>query len=469
MQAPNSSNTQPPNQRKAERGAALVTSVLLLGVLSAVALTVLAVVHKEGRIAGSDLKRTQTFYAAAAGIEKMTTDFSALFQNTSRPTAAQLLRIQNTPPAELTTEGYTMNQIIGLDGTTLNAMRATQGITNGAYPQVTIQGGPFNGLSASVAPYIISSMATSPDGTEVALTRQMNNYLIPIFQFGMFSNSDIQLHPGPPFAFNGRIHANGNIYANGDVTFLAKVTTANELIYDVIRNGTTRIGSVDMQVGSVVVPLTMGSMFGGPNIVGSTVDQRGFFPGSPDGSINSAWDSTSIGPATAGVPNQFGGQLQTRTTGGVPLVLPLQLTGSQTWELIKRQVPGDSEVVSESRYHSKSQIRILVDDENPSTSDASGIPAGQGVALSQFDPIALPNAASAAGGGRALWRIKNDGTFTDTSLTCVTQSGQSGPSQAMTVRGVKGTSQTVSVGSDTVLIPSRRRSLGPYFDSNCGR
>ena len=74
------------------------------------------------------------------------------------------------------------------------------------------------------------------------LTRDMNNYLIPLFQFGMFSDKDIELHPGPDFTFNGRVHANGNIYVNGSVKFLDKVTTANELVYDVLRNGSTRTG-----------------------------------------------------------------------------------------------------------------------------------------------------------------------------------------------------------------------------------
>src|SRR6185295_11022356 len=302
-QAPHSS-TRPLSARKSERGAALVTSVLILGMLSAVAISVLAVVQSESRIAGSDLKRTQTFYAAAAGIEKMTSDFSALFQVTSRPTAAQLLRIENTPPPELGPEGYTLNQVIGLDITTLTAMRQAQGISNTAYPRVTIPSGPFTGLSASVAPYVLNTMATATgsDGTQVVLTRQMNNYLIPIFQFGMFTDGDMSLHPGPAFTFNGRVHANGNLYVNGNVTFLAKVTTAQELIYDVVRNGSARTGAnVAMQVGAIRVPLTMGSMVGGPNIPGTTSGQRGFFPGSPDGSINGTWDSTSKSPATAGV------------------------------------------------------------------------------------------------------------------------------------------------------------------------
>lgn len=440
--------------RSSERGAALVTSILILGMLGAIAVTVLAVVSKESKIAGSDLKRTQTFYAAAAGIEKMTTDFSGLFQITSRPTATQLHGIENNWPQELRAEGYTFEQLIGLDATALDSMRATQGITNGTYPRVTIPGGPFNGLSASVAPYILSSEATAADGTKVALTRQMNNYLIPIFQFGMFSNEDLELHPGAQFTFNGRVHANGNIYLNGIVTFESKVTTANELIYDVTRNGVVRVGAnVAFQVGAVRVPLTMGSMVGGPNIVGSTTGNRGYFPDSADGIINSTWDTASIAPATAGVNNQFGGQLQTRSTGATALVLPMQLTGNSTREIIKRRTPSDPQVVRDSRYHSKAQIRILIDDENPASADASGIPAGQGVALSTFDPLPLPNAAMAAGGGRALWRVTDAGAYLDTAASAVLQEQAGAPGQALTVRGVKAATESVNLNGTATKIP----------------
>ena len=459
-----------PRARASERGAALATSILLLGMLGAIAITVLAVVSKEAKIAGSDVKRTQAFYAAAAGIEKMTTDFSGLFQVTSRPNAAQLLTIQNSPPPELLAEGYTMDQLIGLDDAALTSMRLTQGITNGSYPRVTIPGGPFNGLSASVAPYVLSSQATAADGTQVALTRQMNNYLIPIFQFGIFGNDDIELHPGPAFSFNGRVHANGNIYVNGNLSFLAKVTTANELVYDVLRNGVARTGAnVAVQVGAVRVPLTMSSMSSGPNIVGATIGQRGYFPGSPNGSVNSSWDSTSIGPAT-GAANQFGGQVQTRTTGGTALVLPMQLTGSSTREIIKRRTPSDPQVVRDSRYHSKAQIRILIDDETPAAPDASGIPADQGVRLSTFDPIPLPNAAAAAGGGRALWRINDDGTYRDTAATCVRQAQGGAPGQALTVRGLKGATQPVTLNGTATSIPAGAglsgRILIQIVDSN---
>jgi len=438
--------------RTNERGAALATALMLLAVMGTIAMTVLAVVHTEGRIAGSDLKRTQTFYAAAAGIEKMTSDFSALFVRTSRPTTAQLSTIANSPPSELTAEGFTFTnppQTIGLDDTTLTAMRSTQNITNGAYPRVTMPSGPFAGLTGSVAPYILTSTATSTlDGTRVTLTRNMNNYLIPIFQFGMFSNEDIELHPGPAFHFNGRVHANGNIYVNGNVTFLAKVTTANEFIYDVLRNGSTRTGAaVSMTVGAVNVPITMGSMTNGPNITGTSSGQPNYFPGSPNGTINSTWKTTSIASATASVSNQLGGQLQTRSTGAVPLLLPLQLDGNPTREIIKRRMPNDGVTLSNSRYHSTASIRVLIDDENPTTADASGVPTAQGVYLSNFDPSPLPSASpsstpTANGGGRALWRVIDTNTgyansYNETSTTFVRQQQNGTARQADTVRSTR--------------------------------
>src|SRR6266498_5078643 len=74
--------TVPGWSRNNERGAALGTALIILSLLAAISMTVLAVVTHEARIAGSDFQRTQTFYAAAAGVEKMTSDFSKLFAKT---------------------------------------------------------------------------------------------------------------------------------------------------------------------------------------------------------------------------------------------------------------------------------------------------------------------------------------------------------------------------------------------------
>jgi Tfp pilus assembly protein PilX len=416
-----------------ERGAALATAVLLLAVLGAIAMTVLSVATSETHIAASDLHRTQTFYAAAASMEKMSSDFAALFARTARPTRAQLDAIEAASPIELFNEGFTLNQTIAVDNRTLAAMQQT---TNTANPRVTISNGPFAGMTAGVTPYILSTTATAANGSQVNLTRQINNYLVPVFQFGMFSSEDLEVHPGPKLTFNGRVHANGNLYLNGDVTFLAKATTANEVVSDVLRNGSARNGTVSFQVGPINVPLTQGSVVQGPNLLGAALGQRGYFPGSPDGTSNANWATISVAAAQSGIANQFGGQLLTRLTGVTPLLLPMQLTGNQTREIIKRRMLNDDNILSQSRYHSKAQIRILLDDENPATADSSGIPAGKGVKLSManaadpyyFQPQVLD-------GGRALWRIADNGTYSDNAGTAVLQGGSG--QVADTVRSVR--------------------------------
>jgi len=398
-------------KKRGERGAALLTALLVLVLIAGISMCVLATVSNEVRIAGSDLQRTQSFYAAASGVEKMASDFSALFTRTARPTQNQLNAVAAAYPTELIDEGFSFFQTLVPDDATLADMRAAQGITNGGYPTVTIPTGPFAGLLASIAPYKATSTVTqNSTGAQVRLEREMNNYLIPLFQFGMFSDRDIELHPGPPFVFNGRIHANGNIYINGDVTLRDKVTVANEIVYDVLRNNSTRDGAnVRMVVNSITVPLTVGSVADGPNFPSASAGQRGFFPGSPDGSDNTNWKTTSIAAAQAGRSNRFGGQLLTRLTGAAPLLLPLQTGGNQTYELIKRSVAGEAvsnPILNQSRYHAKAQIRILLDDEG-APADAAGIPAGQGIQItaSGFNPSPLD-------GGKALIPVSDNGAYT---------------------------------------------------------
>ena len=416
----NSSRPTPVKRSQAgsnESGAALATAILMMALLSAIAMTVLAVVRTESRIAGSDLKRTQTFYAAAAGIEKMTADFSTLWSKTTHPTLGQYANIANAPPVGLAADGYTLVQTLGQDTATLNSMRITQGISAPAFPSAVLgTDSPFAGLNASVNPFTLTTTATGNDGTQVALTRQMNNYLIPIFQFGVFSDQDLEFWPYPPMTFNGRVHANGNIYFGGDITFLARVTTANEAVRDKLRNNgpnNTLVGGVyysdprwKLTPGGPDVHMTQGSVNGGPYMQATQprADGRGAFPTSPVGTDNTNWSNYSLIP--------FGGLLLSKSTGVLPLKLPLQLSelNKQPLELIKRTMPDDLlpgfDALNESRYVNKAQIRVLIDDEaaGSGAANAAGIPAGKGVYLSQFVPSELD-------GGNALRVVTDAGAY----------------------------------------------------------
>ena len=51
-----------------------------------------------------------------------------------------------------------------------------------------------------------------PTGEAVNMVRQVEVARIPIFQFGVFSESDLSFFPGPDFDFNGRVHTNRNLF-----------------------------------------------------------------------------------------------------------------------------------------------------------------------------------------------------------------------------------------------------------------
>ncbi len=438
------------NKKIGEEGAALAVAIIILAILTVVSMMALTFSASEARVAGQDLRRSQSFYAAVSGMEKMTSDFSNLFRRTTQPTRADLDAIELAYPAALYTEGYHFNQTIAEDADKLAELRATQGISNQFYPRVNIPEGPYAGLFASVIPYKLTSTATATQGwsgAEVKLERDFNNYLVPLFQFAVFSNEDLEFTPGPFTTFNGRVHSNGNIYALRNIKFLSRVTTAGELVRNATRGGSPNTSSgntnVWIEVNGMNVNIDKGSVengggsVGGPNIIGATVGMRGYHPGSPNGTANGTWEATSVLPAD-GTAGRFGGQIATQSTGGAELKLPIQLEGNSPTELIKRSLPTDSTIMQSSRYNGKSVVRILIDDEGAGSgaSNVAGIPAGKGEMLSAFVPSSL-------GGGNVLRRIDDSGVFLDASKIKQKLVG-GGLVDATAVREIKSTHPTSS-------------------------
>lgn len=402
-----------------ERGAALAIAVIILAILAVIAMTALAFSSTEARIASSDLQRTQTFYAASTGLEKMTNDFSNLFLRKMNPTEQDLIDIENSYPQEMSDEGFSFDQNLQIDEPRLTQLQTVQNLPPNVYPRVNISEGPYAGLYANIVPYKMNSTATMDNSSvQVKLEREFNNYLVPLFQFGIYSGGDLEFHPGPLMTFNGRVHANRNIYAMSSTRFLNRVTAAGEFVRDAMRDGGLNLqgGNTDVSfiVNGINVPSTLGGgsvmksldSVGGPNLGGTNSGERGYFPDSPAGVANPIWESDSVKPPVAGMPNQFGGQLLTQTTGATKIKLPLELEGNSTAQLIKRSLPSDSEIVKASRYHNKSQIRILLDDEDAGSGadNVAGIPADRGVQLKDFVPSIL-------NGGNVLKQISDGGTI----------------------------------------------------------
>ncbi len=190
-----------------EGGAAVASAMMILVLMAGLTAGFTALVITDTRVRSLDGTRTQSFYAAHAGLEKLTADLGDLFSVNFAPTGAQITALANTPP----NLGVTWQQPDGTSGYRITF--PTDGAGNPTASTMTVMSGPFQGLVGLATPYQMQVTARLGDGSEASLTRTLQTVAIPVFQFGMFSENDLSFFAGPTFNFGGRVHSNANIYA----------------------------------------------------------------------------------------------------------------------------------------------------------------------------------------------------------------------------------------------------------------
>ena len=326
-----------------EKGFALIGVLLFLILLSAMAVTLSYTVRTEKRIGGSDQEGNLAYYDAEAGMEKMTADLGALYEKTKSPSAATISALGNDQPT-LPDVGYkyVFNVVANPDGSPQSHVQ-------------TISAGDFAGLSAQIIPINLDVTATRVSGAQAHMTRDVEVAQIPVFQFGVFSDSDLSYFAGPDFDFGGRVHTNGDLYlAEGNgatLTFHDKITAHGEIIRATLVNGfatsSNYTGTVDLAMNQGGCPpptscrpllLTEGSLVGGKGSAQS---------------FNGAWDST--------IQNPF--YPTTLARHATQLTLPFVADGPPI-EIIREPLPGEDPAgnLSTSRLYTQAQIRVLFAD-----------------------------------------------------------------------------------------------------------
>src|ERR1700741_2315661 len=81
-----------------ERGIALITTLHVMMLMAALMVGFTTVVMSDQRFRGIDRDRTQAFYAAHSGLEKMTVDLHNLFFTNVAPSAGDLNNLMAQPP-----------------------------------------------------------------------------------------------------------------------------------------------------------------------------------------------------------------------------------------------------------------------------------------------------------------------------------------------------------------------------------
>lgn len=335
----NSYKTGNPKQRRTgERGTAALSAVMIMGLLALFTAASLSRVTTEALVMGNDHSNTRSFYAAQAALEEMSRNFNRVFDRRFNPTPTDITSIETAVPG-------------------ISHFQFTQQVTQtGTAETRTIEGGPFEGLVSIRDPWRLDATATYESGSEVHLTRNFFNHRVPIFQFGIFYDDDMELHPGPKFSFGGRVHSNRHIFmmaGGGGLDFESRVTAVGEVVRDASRNG-LKVGDAGWSWNGTVrikdnvgvwqsLNFFKGSVIWGPDVNDLPDDM-------PDGDANTNWATDS---------QIFGKNLNARVK---PLRLPLQVGGNDPIELVKRGRATDDEVLANSRYANKPGIRISLSD-----------------------------------------------------------------------------------------------------------
>lgn len=218
------------NARQHSRGFTLIATLLLLLLLSGIAIGLMMMVSTEGKVGATDLQNDVAFHTAEGGIEKMASDLASVFQNIKAPTAAQICSVSSLQPS-----------MTGVTWKTYSATPST-GCTATLVPSWgQISSGPNQGLWAQIIPVNLLATAAMPGGQEVSMTRNAQVALIPVFQFGVFSESDLSFFSGPNFDMVGPVHTNGDLFPfvgpGSTLTFHNKVSVFGNVVRTQLANG----------------------------------------------------------------------------------------------------------------------------------------------------------------------------------------------------------------------------------------
>lgn len=398
------------NAKFASRGFTLIASLLLLLLMSGFALGLLMMVNTEQRVGGFDLNNTYTYHATEGAMEKMTSDLASTFKNIQAPTAAQICALSSNVPTWDTTITYPIYNVAPVSGCSA-ALTTVWG---------PIQSGPDAGLYAQIIPVTMNVEAQRATGETVSMTRTAEVALIPVFQFGVFSDSDLFFGRSPNLGFAGRVHTNGDLYLgvadSYNLVFGDKLSAFGNVIREQMDNGVTAAGNDDG--GTVLIPTqASGCSTQMSNIASATasatcVSVASTALGATDGSVTGghgsaqfgSWKSVSTGTYNGylidGNGNPANGTDGPNSTGASDLTLPFVSGTTNAVQVIRLPPTSESvtSVLGQNREANLAQIRILLADNEAQLhlSTWNGNPAQDYQLVSM-----LPAALAALGQGNA--------------------------------------------------------------------
>src|SRR5262245_25437270 len=358
--------------KNSERGMALMIVLLVMMLLSALMIGFMTSIMADQRSSGVDRDETQTYAAAHAGMEKLTSNLAAVFKTDYSPNGKPISDAAGTPPnitgfkyldpadawSTSTSTGYKVQftDVAATATTPAHYVTTPQAASVLPVPDdpttgTTIAAGPYQGFKGLVTHYNIIVTARSSGGSEVRMRRELQTVAVPVFQFGVFSEGSLAFHSASDFNFGGRVHTNDNLFlaagSSHQLWLGDKVTAVGEVVRRYLDNGLSSLasypGTVNMATGAgkyrVLSATTNAAKVAnvGEGSVKDTWITSGNWavPTAPTTAEQneSTWTQVSVGG--------YNGYIRNGRTGARKLDLPLVSDGAQPIDLIKRPKPGE--------------------------------------------------------------------------------------------------------------------------------
>jgi hypothetical protein len=387
-------------QRLAARqeGVALIVTLMIMMLVSALMVGFVAAVVADQRASGLDRDQTQAYAAAHAGMEQLSSDLSNMFISDFSPSGAQLATLRATPPSLPgftfvapgggTNSGYWVEpKFPDASGNPL-----PENITEGS--MITV--GPYQGFKGIITPYdiTITARSTGSGGAEVRMKRTLQTVAIPVFQFGMFSETDLAFHAGAEnFSFGGRVHTNGNLFlaatTGSSLTIADRITAVGEIIRTNLPNG---LPVTTGYTGNVRIPTTIAS-----NPVNNVYRNLLANEGSLTGTIPKTTSPNNENPSWYGLSTgTYKSIIRNGTTGAKTLALPLVADldnngapDARPIDLIRRPAQNSNENtgtvaqrnIYQQRFFALASVRILLSDTREEITSLPTVTPTQPVAL----------------------------------------------------------------------------------------
>jgi hypothetical protein len=425
-----------------ENGMALITALVVLLLISTMVAGLAYLVTSDQRLGGTNSDRQLAFYGAEAGMEMLTANLENSFDANYAVSAAAINGaggITSTFPVIPSVQYLAPGSTVNGSGYTVSFIPDANG--NPAAGFGTVPTGPYAGMVALMTPYTLDVTAHTAYGSEVKLQREVQTVAIPLFQFGMFSQTDLSFFAGPNFNFGGRVHTNGNLWlASGATLTLAdKTTAAGEIITSNLENDWPTSngygGAVDITTGSGVANLLA------QTATQSVLGTANWFGGL--GGINE--------PAFANVASGvYNNNVGVKETGVTPLNLAIATPaiGGQPIDLIRRPVAaasGVNQAKLAEQYYSQVSLRILLSDYGSGGTCATSD-------ISSTSPTALPLLAP-NGSGNAVTPVDLAGLAWNTNASQVPTGNGSWPNGTLPYAAPPTALTATSVGVTIFPLP----------------